>query len=66
MLLSGECSRLGRGDLATLTAEQWRERAAEARAMANQLRDPLAKSLLLDIANKYEHMAARIGEESAG
>ncbi|WP_395711472.1 hypothetical protein [Reyranella sp.] len=37
----------------------WATRADEARALAHRLRDPVARTLMLDIANKYDHMAAR-------
>lgn len=36
----------------------WATRADEARALARRFRDPVAKTLMLDIANKYDHMAA--------
>lgn len=36
----------------------WATRADEARTLANRFRDPVAKTLMLDIANKYDHMAA--------
>ncbi|MFO1083266.1 MAG: hypothetical protein U1E21_01775 [Reyranellaceae bacterium] len=36
----------------------WATRADEARSLACRLCDPIAKALMLDIANKYDHMAA--------
>jgi hypothetical protein len=36
----------------------WTNRADEARTLADRLRDPIARTLMLDIANKYDHMAA--------
>ena len=36
----------------------WRARADEARAMAHRFDDAVAKTLMLDIANKYDHMMA--------
>jgi hypothetical protein len=36
----------------------WRARADEARAMAHRFDDPIARTLMLDIANKYDHMTA--------
>ena len=37
--------------------DYWRERASEARAMAEQLRDPSAKEALIKIAEGYEYLA---------
>ena len=45
-------------DAALPPPDFWRARADEARAMADRLDDPVAKSLMLDIANKYDHMVA--------
>jgi hypothetical protein len=42
-----------------LTADYWRERAAEARAQAAEMRDPVAKRTLLAIAENYEQLAAQ-------
>jgi hypothetical protein len=39
------------------TAEQWRDRAEEARASAREMRDVEAKSVMLSIAASYEHLA---------
>lgn len=36
----------------------WAARADEARTLAHRFSDPVAKTLMLDIANKYDHMAA--------
>lgn len=36
----------------------WAARADEARTLAHRFRDPMARTLMLDIANKYDHMAA--------
>ncbi len=38
--------------------EHWRQRAEEARGVAEQLDDPIAKQTMLDIARSYEQMAA--------
>lgn len=35
----------------------WTTRADEARTLAHRFCDPVAKTLMLDIANKYDHMA---------
>ena len=35
----------------------WATRADEARTLAQRFRDPVARTLMLDIANKYDHMA---------
>ena len=36
----------------------WRQRAEEARRIADQLDDPLAKKTLLEIARSYERLSA--------
>jgi hypothetical protein len=36
----------------------WRQRADEARRVADQLDDPIAKKTMLDIAQSYEQLAA--------
>ena len=36
----------------------WRKRAEEARGVADQLDDPIAKRTMLDIALSYEQLAA--------
>jgi hypothetical protein len=36
----------------------WRQRAEEARRVADQLDDPIAKKTMLDIARSYEQLAA--------
>jgi hypothetical protein len=36
----------------------WRQRAEEARRIADQLDDPLAKRTLLEIARSYERLSA--------
>ena len=38
----------------------WRDRADEARAIAETFRDPEARRLMLEIAERYERMVARI------
>ena len=40
-------------------AQHWRARAAEARAMAEQLTDEKAKKAMLNIAKSYERIAKR-------
>jgi len=40
-------------------AERWRTLAAEAHAIANELSDPDAKQIMLDIAAGYELLARR-------
>jgi hypothetical protein len=40
----------------------WRERAEEARRIAEQLADAVAKDMMLDIARSYDNLA-KIGEE---
>jgi len=38
--------------------ESWRQRAAEARAIANGMTDPVAKRTMLGVAQSYERLAA--------
>ncbi len=45
-------------DAAMPPPDFWTTRADEARALAHCFRDPVARTLMLDIANKYDHMAA--------
>jgi hypothetical protein len=40
-------------------AEHWRKLALEARAVANELTDPDAKRIMLDIAEGYELLTRR-------
>ena len=48
---------MGQDEPDAFNAQYWRERAAEARALADLIRDRIAKDMMIDIANKYEHMA---------
>jgi pyruvate-formate lyase len=40
--------------------QHWRTRAAEARAMAEQITDAKAKQAMLEIAENYEQIARRV------
>ena len=46
--------------------DHWRGRAKEARAMADSIADPAAKSAMLDIAESYEAIAKRADAQRAG
>jgi hypothetical protein len=46
-------------------AKHWRDRAQEARAQAEQMSDPQAKSDMLGIADGYERLAMRAEERLA-
>jgi hypothetical protein len=46
--------------------EHWRERAKEARAMAEDMADPASKGKMLDVAANYEHLAKRAEDRRAG
>ena len=39
--------------------EHWHERAAEARALAEKMSDPEGKKAMIEVAEKYERVAAR-------
>jgi len=43
----------------------WVTRADEARSLADRFRDPVARTLMLDIANKYDHMAAHAARRAS-
>jgi DNA-binding ferritin-like protein len=43
----------------------WRQRAKQARALAQKLQDPAAKSFMSDIAERYDRLASR-AESDAG
>jgi len=45
-------------------AEHWRERAAEARAVAATLNDPIARAQMLAVAAGYDRMAIRAEERA--
>lgn len=48
------------------TAAYWTDRAYEARAMADAMRDPSAKAIMEDIAHKYDLMAQQAARREAG
>jgi hypothetical protein len=43
----------------------WRARAAEARALATQLRDPVSKQMMVRIAETYDRLAVHQGKSTA-
>jgi hypothetical protein len=47
-----------------LQARKLRERGEEALTMAENFRDPEAKRMMLEIAERYEKLAARLEAES--
>jgi len=47
------------------TSAYWKDRADEARAMADGMRDVTAKALMEDIAHKYELLAERAAQREA-
>jgi len=46
--------------------KHWRERAQEARAMAQQMTDRDAEATMLGIADDYEKLARRAEDRAAG
>jgi hypothetical protein len=46
--------------------EHWRDRAREKRALAERLRNELAKQTMLRIANDFDRLAERAEERSRG
>jgi hypothetical protein len=53
-----------------LTPEQWRRRAKEAQALADQMHDPESRRAMLRVAGDYEKIAkraeAKLAAKSAG
>ena len=45
--------------------EHWRTRASEARALAEAMTDPVGKTAMLEIAQKYDRVAKRALERMA-
>jgi hypothetical protein len=41
------------------TPQHWRERAEEARILAEQMHDDLSKKMMLKVAEDYEYLAVR-------
>lgn len=41
------------------TPEHWRERARQMRALAEDIRDLIAKADMLEVADQYERLAVR-------
>jgi hypothetical protein len=48
------------------TAEHWLERAREAREMAAQMEDPVARQAMLAVADNYAIVAKRAEARAAG
>jgi hypothetical protein len=46
--------------------EHWRQRAKEARALAEQMSDETAKKMMLEIADDYEKLAVRAAKRMQG
>jgi hypothetical protein len=44
----------------------WRQRAEEARSIAEQMNDPQSKEAMLRIARDYEHLAERAERRAKG
>ena len=46
--------------------EHWRDRAKEARVMAEDMADPVSKQKMLEVAANYEHLAKRAEDRRTG
>jgi hypothetical protein len=46
--------------------EHWRQRAEEARRLADQIDDPDSKRMMLAIARDYDHLAERAEHRAKG
>jgi hypothetical protein len=46
--------------------EHWRQRAEEARRLAEQINDPAAKETMLRVAADYDRLATRAEERAKG
>jgi hypothetical protein len=46
--------------------EYWRDHAKEARALAENMADPVSKQKMLEVAANYEHLARRAEDRKAG
>ena len=45
--------------------EHWRKRAKEARALAEKMTDAVSKKAMMEVAEKYDEVAARATERVA-
>jgi hypothetical protein len=46
--------------------KHWRDRAEEARALADKMPDPISKHMVIGIAQDYEKLAERAEERKKG
>src|SRR5258707_434940 len=59
-------SRSSTGGRSNYDAEHWRQRAKEARAVADSMNDPQSKEAMLRIAHDYERLAERAEQRTKG
>jgi hypothetical protein len=58
--VAGDVKVLSRSD-----PEHWRKRAEDARALARLMSDPVGKEAMMEIADRYDRLAARAVERLA-
>ena len=68
--IASDESRMKRGNLLPSSfindPEHWRQRAAELRALAEQVSDLRSKQIMLGIANEYDRLAERAEKRAKG